>query len=86
MSHLVARLGQTVPDGSGVQGTSGRPLTDRERELLGYLPSHLHLREIAARMYVSVNTAKTHLRNLYRKLGATNRGEAVDIARSGGLL
>ena len=55
-------------------------------ELLGYLPSHLHLREIAARMYVSVNTVKTHLRNLYRKLGAGNRGEAVDIASSNGLL
>ena len=37
--------------------------------------------EIALAMYVSANTVKTHLKNIYRKLGVTRRGEAVRRAR-----
>ncbi len=37
--------------------------------------------EIAADLYLSVNTVKTHLKSLYRKLAATRRGEAVRRAR-----
>ena len=42
--------------------------------------------DIAAQMYVSVNTVKAHLRVLYRKLGVTQRREAVARAREMGLL
>lgn len=62
------------------------PLTERERELLGYLPCHLSQSEIASRMFISANTVKTHMKGLYRKLGASSRSEAVDIARDCGLL
>lgn len=62
------------------------PLTKRERELLDFLPSHLSQYEIARKMYLSANTVKTHMKGLYRKLGATSRSEAVDAARSCGLL
>ncbi len=62
------------------------PLTDRERQVLGYLSSHLHQRDIAATMYVSLNTVKTHVKAIYRKFGAASRTEAVAIARSRGLL
>jgi LuxR family maltose regulon positive regulatory protein len=61
-------------------------MTPREREVLGYLPTHLTMGEIAAVMIVSKNTAKTHTKSLYRKLGASSRSEAVTIARSNGLL
>jgi LuxR family transcriptional regulator, maltose regulon positive regulatory protein len=62
------------------------PLTERERQVLGYLSSHLSCRQIAAKMYVSPNTAKCHQKSIYRKLGATSRDEAVAVAVSCGLL
>ena len=61
-------------------------LTDRELDVLRYLPTMLNNADIAARMYVSVNTVKAHLRALYRKLGVTQRREAVARAREMGLL
>jgi LuxR family maltose regulon positive regulatory protein len=62
------------------------PLTERERELVVFLPSHLTQSEIARKMYISSNTVKTHMKGLYRKLGATSRAEAVELAQACGLL
>jgi LuxR family maltose regulon positive regulatory protein len=62
------------------------PLTARELELLTHLPSLLTAEEIAASLYVSVNTVKTHLRGIYRKLGVNSRREAITLARARGLL
>jgi LuxR family transcriptional regulator, maltose regulon positive regulatory protein len=87
VAHLVCQAEQVAPDQPVVAPAQIlEPLTERERELLGYLPSHLHLREIAEVMYVSLNTVKTHLKNIYRKLGAASRNEAVTIGRAHGLL
>ncbi|MGH3508031.1 MAG: LuxR C-terminal-related transcriptional regulator [Nocardioidaceae bacterium] len=57
-------------------------LTDREREVLRLLPSRLTLREIAAELYISINTLKFHLKVIYRKLGVGSRTEAAAILRS----
>jgi LuxR family maltose regulon positive regulatory protein len=57
------------------------PLSDREREVLERLSGMLSTAEIATDMYISVNTVKTHLKSIYRKLSATHRGEAVRRAR-----
>jgi LuxR family maltose regulon positive regulatory protein len=57
------------------------PLTGRERTVLRYLASTLSNAEIAAELYVSVSTVKTHQRALYRKLGAAGRRDAVHRAR-----
>ena len=57
------------------------PLSDREREVLRLLSAMLSTAEIATEMYISVNTVKTHLRSIYRKLSAAHRGEAVRRAR-----
>ena len=57
-------------------------LTERELTLLRYLPSQMSLREIAAELFVSLNTAKTHSSAIYRKLGVTDRKSAVQAARS----
>jgi LuxR family maltose regulon positive regulatory protein len=56
-------------------------LSEREREVLRLLSGMLSTVEIAAEMYISVNTVKTHLRSIYRKLSADHRGEAVRRAR-----
>lgn len=57
-----------------------RGLTVRESEALAMLVSGLSNREIAKAMYVSVDTVKTHLANVYRKLDVRNRAEAVATA------
>ena len=61
---------------------SGSRLSDREMTLLRLLPSHLSYAEIAAELFLSVNTVKANLKTLYRKLGATSRSEAVQRARN----
>lgn len=63
-----------------------QPLTEREREVLAYLDALLPTEEIAARMFVSVNTVKTHVRAILRKLAAERRYEAVRRARDLGLI
>ena len=56
-------------------------LTERELAVLAYLPTLFRAPEIAADLYISVNTVKTHQRSIYRKLGVTSRRDAVDRAR-----
>jgi LuxR family transcriptional regulator, maltose regulon positive regulatory protein len=69
-------------------GSWGRPvgglveaLTDRELAVLQLLPTKRSLRQIAATLYVSYNTVKTHARAIYRKLDVSTREEAVARAR-----
>jgi LuxR family maltose regulon positive regulatory protein len=62
------------------------PLTAKETEVLGYLAALFSTEEIAHRMFVSVNTVKTHVRGVLRKLAATRRNEAVRRARELGLI
>jgi LuxR family transcriptional regulator, maltose regulon positive regulatory protein len=50
--------------------------------VLRYLPSMLSAGEIAGELYVSVNTVKTHIKSIYRKLDANRRWDAVRRARS----
>jgi LuxR family maltose regulon positive regulatory protein len=54
--------------------------------VLGYLDALLPTEEIAAKMFVSVNTVKTHVRAILRKLSAERRNEAVRRARDLGLV
>ncbi len=56
-------------------------LTEREQVVLRYLASTLSNTEIAAELYLSVNTVKTHQRMVYRKLGADGRRDAVRRAK-----
>ena len=57
------------------------PLTEREREVLRHVSGMLNTAEVASEMYISVNTVKSHLKSIYRKLAAAHRGEAVRRAR-----
>ncbi|MGP0027670.1 MAG: LuxR C-terminal-related transcriptional regulator, partial [Streptosporangiaceae bacterium] len=57
------------------------PLTEREREVLVHLSGMLTTAEVASEMYISVNTVKTHVKNIYRKLATDHRSGAVRRAR-----
>ena len=73
-------------DGSESRFATLEALSQREREVLRYVPSVLSAAEIGAELYVSVNTVKAHLRSIYRKLGVSRRREAVIQAHRRGLL
>ena len=68
------------PAGAAAPRTAEK-LSEREREVLTHLSELLSTAEIAAEMYLSVNTVKTHLRSIYRKLSVGHRSEAVRCAR-----
>jgi DNA-binding CsgD family transcriptional regulator len=61
------------------------PLSERERMVLIYVERKLTVAQIAAELFISPNTVKTHLRRLYAKLGVSTREEAIRKARSLGL-
>lgn len=61
-------------------------LTSKEHEVLQYLAELLTTEEIASTMYVSVNTVRSHVRSILRKLSASRRNEAVRRAWELGLL
>jgi ATP/maltotriose-dependent transcriptional regulator MalT len=62
------------------------PLTKREIEVLRHLSTDRPISAIAASLHISINTMKTHLKNLYRKMGAENRISAVEKAKANFLL
>ena len=70
----------------GEQAWPVEPLTNSETRVLHYLPTYMGVSEIAAALNLSANTVKTHVRHLYRKLGAHSRREAVQRVRALGLL
>jgi LuxR family transcriptional regulator, maltose regulon positive regulatory protein len=58
-----------------------QPLTEREQEVLRHVARLLDTAEIANEMYISINTVKTHMKSIHRKLAATRRSDAVRRAR-----
>jgi ATP/maltotriose-dependent transcriptional regulator MalT len=73
----------------GGNGTSSRledPLSEREIEVLSLLASGKTNSEVAGDLFVSVGTVKSHTGNIYRKLGARNRTDALTRARELGLI
>ncbi len=57
------------------------PLSERELMVLRYLPTLMSNADIGHEIFISVNTVKSHLRQIYRKLDVTTRREAVERAR-----
>jgi LuxR family transcriptional regulator, maltose regulon positive regulatory protein len=60
---------------------SGTPLTESELAVLRFLPSHMTNQEIAESLFLSINTIKTHLSSVYRKLGVSSRRQAIAQGR-----
>lgn len=61
-------------------------LTEREKEILIFLANGVSNKEMARKVYVSENTVKFHLKNIYSKLGVRNRLQAINAARQMGLI
>ena len=76
LRSIVEHPGAVTPTRQPVKGLVEQ-LTDRERMVLAYLPSRLSNAEIAAELRVSLNTLKSHLKHIYRKLGVAGRNEAI---------
>jgi ATP/maltotriose-dependent transcriptional regulator MalT len=71
-----------------MDSTKGEPpvLTKREIEIVKHLESGKPITAIGASLHISHNTMKTHLKNVYRKLGVEGRDQAVEKAKSLGLI
>lgn len=74
VASVLTMLGTTDSD-----DLTGSALSTREREIFGYLGTAMTAGEIADALFVSVNTVRTHQRAIYRKLGVTNRRDAVKL-------
>jgi LuxR family maltose regulon positive regulatory protein len=83
LRRLVAACEQPPPPGGS---SGGVDLSPRELLVVGYLPTRLSNAEIAAALYVSPNTIKTHLRRIYQRLGVSGRREAAEAAERLGLI
>ncbi len=78
-------LAGSAPAGGAPAGNL-EELSEAELRVVRYLPTNLRAPEIAAELFVSTNTVRTHLRHIYAKLDAHGRAEAVARARQLGLL
>lgn len=76
----------TLAPGRSAELSNGVRLTQREQSLLELLPTHLTYSEMGEQLYLSVNTVKTNLKTLYRKLDVNTRRQAVDAGTRAGLL
>ena len=85
---IIRVLGGSTPaaPAAGTPEQLPEALSQAEARVLRFLQTSLSAPEIARELYVSVNTVRTHMRDLYDKLGPHRRLEALDRARALGLL
>ena len=79
-------LAGSAPSSGGTPAGLRDELSEAELRVVRYLPTNLRASDIAAELFVSTNTIRTHLRHIYAKLDAHGRAEALDRARELGLL
>jgi putative nucleotidyltransferase with HDIG domain len=82
LRDLLYELPQTRQDGPRI--TEPCPLSARELDVLRYLSEGMVYKQIAGEMHLSVSTIRTHLHNVYGKIGAVDRAQAVLTARDHG--
>ena len=88
LRELLENRAAPTPSRSGPAIGPGmvEPLTERELAVLAYLPRRIKQRDIAAELYITMNTLKSHVASIYRKLGVSDRDEAASRAAELGLL
>ena len=86
LSEILDVLAGSPVPARGAAAPPHDELSQAELRVVRYLPSNLQATEIAAELFVSSNTVRTHLRHIYAKLDAHSRSEAVARARELGLL
>ena len=83
---LVTVADRMAAHGAVLPPSGDSELSAREQGVLRYLQTRLSTREIAGELFISMNTLKSHLKSVYRKLDASSRSDAVARARAAGLL
>jgi LuxR family maltose regulon positive regulatory protein len=86
LADLLTRAERAARPGDAGGAPLVEELSDRELAVLRLLQTDLSQREIAARLFVSFNTVKTHMRSVFRKLDVSTRADAVQRARGLGLI
>jgi LuxR family maltose regulon positive regulatory protein len=86
LPELLEALQERRAQAAGLAAALDDAPSAAEVSVLKLLPTELSQREIGARLYLSLNTVKTHTRALYRKLGVTSRDAAIQRALALGLL
>ena len=79
--HIGSETIDRLPNRQGERSPLVEPLTSREHEVLLLVEAGLSNREIAAELVITTGTAKKHISNIYGKLGASRRTQAIALAR-----
>lgn len=89
MSRVAVGKGKApaaAPDFTVARESPPPKLTDTEQRVIELMAQGLSNAAIASRLYVSVNTVKTHVRSIFHKLGVHNRSMAVAYALASGII
>jgi DNA-binding CsgD family transcriptional regulator len=86
MEDLASAVAERIKRNSNGTSEVRSSLTKREIEVLRHLSTERPISAIAATLHISINTMKTHLKNLYRKMDVENRTQAVDKAKANFIL
>ncbi|MDB4897377.1 MAG: two-component response regulator [Firmicutes bacterium] len=84
--HIASKLMNVISHGGPARAEPAEQPTERELEILRHMARGAANKEIAAALYISENTVKTHVSNLFQKLGVRDRTEAVTKALGRGLI
>jgi LuxR family transcriptional regulator, maltose regulon positive regulatory protein len=86
LTEMLARAERALRAPARAPRAETDELTERELAVLRLLPGELSQRGIGEALYLSINTVKTYVRGIYRKLGVGTREEAVARGRERGLI